>query len=166
MATVDVKPFTKAFFKTYEGQQLLSIIIAFYKDKLTSGFARDTGRMQGSWRRLNKRYLMTKVKDGYSTRVWQRTGYTLNKQLSGNAPTKIGTKKGVRFGVDKRNLTAYIFPKLNVAGNATSKQKEGAFILNNKKRPILEWKSWDTPIIEQNVKKALEKIFVQLGING
>ncbi|MBI1291198.1 hypothetical protein GC173_08125 [bacterium] len=107
---VDTAKVEAALVRAGKDPAIAALAVAAFQYALTKGLREHFEAQQGKWARNSEEYLAWKRKRGYGQRAWEMTGKTL-KAITNNAPEKLGTKKGMKVGVNWKNLWAYASPR-------------------------------------------------------
>lgn len=108
----------KGFKKLEKDPAIAELAVAVYQKPLQSGLRH---RLEGvTWAPNSPEWLARKKGKGWGQKPWVRTGKTL-KALTNNAPMKLGTKKGIKVGVDWRKSWAFAVPRTFTEGDGKTR---------------------------------------------
>ncbi len=156
----------KAFKQSSEGQYLVNVALAAYKDKLTDRLEKQHKNKQGKWKRLDREYQSWKSEENLSDDKWKATGKLL-KSVIDNPPKKLGTRKKVRFGINFYNYRAFLIPNaLKKRKGIKKKQFKNIYYKLNNKRPFFVWEREEMPAIIENVQDAMDENIERLGLKA
>lgn len=110
LAAIDRAKATKAFKESLEGKNYIAIATAIFRYVLTSGLRQEWSRLQSEWAPLSSSHAAWKRAHGYGAGIWEMTGGTL-RAITNNAPTRIGTKRKLQFGMNFVRDLAFARPR-------------------------------------------------------
>lgn len=181
--------YLKLWKESAEGRNYVGVALALFRAKLTSGLARSWREKQGIWAPLSPGYARWKEKKSRGG-IWSESGATL-RSVTANPPSKVGTTRGVRFGINWYSDVVFIFPnRLGGRGKKALERKRIFGVLNYGSRrsrinrylvskgrseqvttgrnvPARPWLIWDRGDLEEIIKEVereLEAIFRRQGL--
>lgn len=105
--TVETRGVERGFKRAGADPQVKRLAAAVFRYPLTRGLAQYFGAAQSHWPPNSPEWAQRK---GTGKRVWENSGRTL-RALSNNPPSpKLGTRRGLRTGVNPRSLSAFAYP--------------------------------------------------------
>lgn len=183
-AIIDTKNVTKGFIAAAKDPQIQALALAAFRHALDSGLKENHSKGQGTWKEHSEEYQEEKRRRGFSTEKWVMTGKTL-RAISGNAPTKFGTKKGLKFGINKRNLIAFAQPRafvnprtkkklkskdqekvLTVLTRGSKAMRTGGGGKRIAARPLVVWNDSWRKVMTRDVERAAARILKEGGFNA
>ena len=105
---IDTTRVQKAFRRAAKDPALAAIAVAVYQKPLRDGL--QARLLHRSWPPNSPEWLAAKRRKGWGQQPWVRTGRTL-QAITNNPPEKLGTRKGIKVGVNWRNAVAFLLPR-------------------------------------------------------
>lgn len=109
-STITTTRSKRAFKKLEKDPVLADLAVAGFKYPVTKGLRLELEKRQGTWAPNAPEYAERKRQQGHGAQPWVRTGRTL-KAITANVFKTLGTKKGLKLGMNWRNLRAFASPR-------------------------------------------------------
>lgn len=173
----------KAFKESTEGKNFIGIAVAMFRAHLSGLIATRWAGSQSTWAPLTDKYAAWKARKGQGTQMWKASGRTL-KAITNNVPSAIGSKRGLRFGINFHTDRAFVMPQTIRKKGYSMKQRNNLFMALNwghrkartvrrgnatyqlsfPARPILAWEASDAPMMEKHVAEEMTRQLEQAGL--
>jgi hypothetical protein len=160
--------FTKALDKSRGDKYLALMALNVMNNQLGTGpesFSTQITKQGPNWKALSDRYRKRKMREGFSDRMWVRTGKFI-KSIS-KEMTKIGAQNGVNLKYNKSKKSAYLDMANAMGQNGKKKNAAGkreVFFVNSYKRPFVYWTNKDIELAISTTAKSLTEIFKKEGL--